>query len=100
MEKTKTDIIIDEKVQQIVLEPESVKVIVLNDDITPVDFVVELLIKIFRHSQETAKEITLKIHSEGSSIVGSYSYEIAEQKTKEAIEESRSRGFPLQIRLE
>lgn len=100
MEKTKTDIIIDEKVQQIVLEPEPVKVIVLNDDITPVDFVVELLIKIFRHSQETAKEITLKIHSEGSSIVGSYSYEIAEQKTKEAIEESRSRGFPLQIRLE
>jgi len=100
MSKTKTDIIIDEKVQQIVLEPEPVKVIVLNDDITPVDFVVELLIKIFRHSQETAKEITLKIHSEGSSIVGSYSYEIAEQKTKEAIEESRSRGFPLQIRLE
>jgi ATP-dependent Clp protease adaptor protein ClpS len=100
MSKTKTDIIIDEKVQQIVLEPEPVKVIMLNDDITPVDFVVELLIKIFRHSQETAKEITLKIHSEGSSIVGSYSYEIAEQKTKEAIEESRSRGFPLQIRLE
>jgi ATP-dependent Clp protease adaptor protein ClpS len=100
MSKTKTDIIIDEKVQQIVLEPEPVKVIVLNDDITPVDFVVELLIKIFRHSQETAKEVTLKIHSEGSSIVGSYSYEIAEQKTKEAIEESRSRGFPLQIRLE
>jgi len=100
MSKTKTDIIIDEKVQQIVLEPEPVKVIMLNDDITPVDFVVELLIKIFKHTQESAKEITLKIHTEGSSVVGAYSFEVAEQKTKEAIEESRSRGFPLQVRME
>jgi ATP-dependent Clp protease adaptor protein ClpS len=100
MSKTKTDIIIDEKVQQIVLEPEPVKVIMLNDDITPVDFVVELLIKIFKHSEESAKEITLKIHTEGSSVVGAYSFEVAEQKTKEAIEESRSRGFPLQVRME
>ena len=100
MSKTKTDVVIDEKVQQIVLEPEPVKVIMLNDDITPVDFVVELLIKIFRHSQESAKEVTLKIHTEGSSVVGAYSFEVAEQKTKEAIEESRSRGFPLQVRME
>jgi ATP-dependent Clp protease adaptor protein ClpS len=100
MSKTKTDVVIDEKVQQIVLEPEPVKVIVLNDDITPVDFVVELLIKIFKHTQESAKEITLKIHTEGSSVVGAYSFEVAEQKTKEAIEESRSRGFPLQVRIE
>jgi len=100
MSKTKTDVVIDEKVQQIVLEPEPVKVIMLNDDITPVDFVVELLIKIFKHTQESAKEITLKIHNEGSSVVGAYSFEVAEQKTKEAIEESRSRGFPLQVRME
>ena len=100
MSKTKTDVVIDEKVQQIVLEPEPVKVIMLNDDITPVDFVVELLIKIFKHSEESAKEITLKIHTEGSSVVGAYSFEVAEQKTKEAIEESRSRGFPLQVRME
>jgi len=52
MSKTKTDVVIDEKVQQIVLEPEPVKVIMLNDDITPVDFVVELLIKIFKHTEE------------------------------------------------
>jgi len=100
MSKTKTDVVIDEKVQQIVLEPEPVKVIVLNDDVTPVDFVVELLMKVFKHTEESAKEITIKIHTEGSGVVGSYSYEIAEQKTKEAIEESRSRGFPLQIRME
>lgn len=100
MSKTKTDVIIDEKVQQIVLEPEPVKVIMLNDDITPVDFVIELLIKIFKHTEESAKEITLKIHNEGSSVVGAYSFEVAEQKTKEAIEESRSRGFPLQVRME
>lgn len=100
MSKTKTDVVIDEKVQQIVLEPEPVKVIMLNDDITPVDFVIELLIKIFKHTEESAKEITLTIHNEGSSVVGAYSFEVAEQKTKEAIEESRSRGFPLQVRME
>ena len=100
MSKTKTDVVLDEKVEQIVLEPEMVKVIMLNDDVTPVDYVVELLIKIFKHTQDSAKEITLKIHTEGSSVVGSYSYEIAEQKTKEAIEESRSRGCPLQVRME
>lgn len=100
MSKSKTDVVIDEKVQQIVLEPEPVKVIMLNDDITPVDFVIELLIKIFKHTEESAKEITLKIHNEGSSVVGAYSFEVAEQKTKEAIEESRSRGFPLQVRME
>ena len=53
MSKTKTDVVIDEKVQQIVLEPEPVKVIMLNDDITPVDFVVELLIKIFKHTHKS-----------------------------------------------
>jgi ATP-dependent Clp protease adaptor protein ClpS len=100
MSKTSTDIVIDEKIEQIVMEPEPVKVIVLNDDVTPVDFVVELLMKVFKHSQDTAKEITIKIHTEGSGIVGAYSFEVAEQKTKEAIEESRSRGFPLQIRME
>ena len=100
MSKTKTDIVLDEKVEQIILEPEMVKVIMLNDDVTPVDYVVELLIKIFKHTQDSAKEITLKIHTEGSSVVGSYSYEIGEQKTKEAIEDARSRGFPLQVRME
>lgn len=100
MSKPRTDVVLDEKVEQIILEPEMVKVIVLNDDVTPVDFVVELLMKVFKHTQEAAKEITLKIHTEGSSVVGAYSFEVAEQKTKEAIEESRSRGFPLQVRME
>ena len=86
MSKPRTDVVLDEKVEQIILEPEMVKVIVLNDDVTPVDFVVELLMKVFKHTQEAAKEITIKIHTEGSGVVGSYSYEIAEQKTKEAIE--------------
>lgn len=97
---TKTNVVLDEKVEQIVTEPDMVKVIMLNDEVTPVDFVVQLLIQIFKHSAVTAKEITLKIHTEGSGIVGEYSYEIAEQKTKEAVEESRSRGYPLQVRME
>ena len=74
--------------------------ILLNDDVTPMDFVIELIVKIFRHTPETAKDLTLKIHKEGSAVVGIYTYEIAEQKGIEATNESRTRGFPLQVKIE
>ena len=61
---------------------------------------VDLLIQIFKHSQESAKDLTMKIHEEGSAVVGVYTFEIAEQKGVEATNLSRSHGFPLQIKLE
>jgi len=75
-------------------------VILLNDEVTPMDFVVELLVKIFKHSPDTAKNLTMKIHNEGSAIVGTYTYELAEQKGTEATNESRNRGFPLQVKID
>ena len=64
------------------------------------DFVIELLVKIFKHKPETAKDLTLKIHKEGSAVCGTYTYELAEQKGTEATNESRDRGFPLQVKIE
>ena len=75
-----TDIVLDEKIKQKIEEPKKWKVILLNDDHTPMDFVIGVLTEIFRHTQETAKDITIKIHTEGSGIAGVYSYEIAEVK--------------------
>jgi ATP-dependent Clp protease adaptor protein ClpS len=80
--------------------PPKYKVIVCNDDVTPVDFVVAMLISVFKHSQDTALEITLKIHHTGSGVAGLYSYEIAEQKTIDATNLARSHGWPLIIKSE
>jgi ATP-dependent Clp protease adaptor protein ClpS len=95
-----TDIKIDEKVKQKVQEPKNWKVIMLNDDHTPMEFVITLLVEIFKHTQETAKDITMEIHNTGSGIAGVYSFEIAEVKAVEATTLARSNGFPLQIKMD
>lgn len=94
------DVKIDEKIKSIVREPKKYKVIFLNDESTPVEWVVRLLTEIFKHTQESAEKITMTVHHEGSGVVGVYSHEVAEQKTYEAINASRNHGFPLQIRME
>jgi ATP-dependent Clp protease adaptor protein ClpS len=95
-----TDVKIDEKIKQKVQEPKRWKVVFLNDDYTPMDFVVGILTEIFKHSQDTAVNITMQIHNEGSGIAGVYTFEIAEAKAVEATAVSRSSGFPLQIKME
>jgi len=95
-----TDVLIDEKIEQIVTTPDRFKVVLLNDDVTPMDFVIDLLVGIFKHSKDTAKDLTMQVHQEGSAIVGVYTFELAEQKSIEATGLSRQHGFPLQIRVE
>lgn len=99
---TETDVAvkIDEKIKKKPVEPPKYKVIFLNDDHTPIEWVIDLLVDIFKHTHETAEKITLTIHTEGSGIAGVYSYEIAEQKALEATTITRNQGFPLQIRID
>lgn len=95
-----TEIQIEEQIKETVLEPKKFKVIFMNDDATPMDFVVEILVGIFKHSEKTAQELTMTIHTKGSAVVGVYSYEIAEQKAIETTKVSREHGFPLQVAIE
>lgn len=81
-------------------EPGKYKVIVCNDDVTPVEFVVAMLIQIFKHPQANALELTMKIHNDGSAIAGIYPYEIAEQKIADATNLARTAGFPLVLKAE
>ena len=97
---TDTDVVIDEKITNIVKEPSKYNVIMLNDDFTPMDFVIDVLEKIYKHSRTSAENITLTIHNEGSAVIGTYSYEIAEQKATETVNLSRSNGFPLQLKID
>lgn len=80
--------------------PSLYKVILVNDNVTPVDFVIALLEHVFKHDSTTAKEITMQVHEQGSGIAGVYPYEIAEQKGVEATQISRNNNYPLQIRIE
>jgi ATP-dependent Clp protease adaptor protein ClpS len=95
-----TDIQLDEKIKVTVQEPKRWKVIFINDDATPMEFVISTLMEIFKHTVESAKEITLQVHETGSGIAGVYSFEIAEAKAVEATSLARTNGYPLQIKLE
>lgn len=95
-----TAVDIDEKIEQVITTPDQYKVIMLNDDHTPMDFVIEILTGIFKHSSEIARDLTMQIHKEGSAICGVYTFELAEQKSIEATTLSRNAGFPLQLRIE
>jgi ATP-dependent Clp protease adaptor protein ClpS len=95
-----TDIKIDERIKVRVSEPKRWKVIFLNDDTTPMEFVTSLLMEVFRHNPDTAKHVMLQVHETGSGIAGTYSFEIAEAKAVESTTLARANGYPLQIKLE
>ena len=91
---------IEEKVVVSLEPPKMWKVVFLNDDQTPMELVIELLTAIFKHTELTAKNITMEIHETGSGIAGVYTYEIAEQKGIEATSVARKNGSPLRIQVE
>tara|TARA_B110000046_G_scaffold168157_1_gene186325 strand:+ start:978 stop:1280 length:303 start_codon:yes stop_codon:yes gene_type:complete len=98
MEATETNIDSTERLD--VAKPKKYQVVVFNDDQTPMEFVIELLIGIFKHNQQAAEDITVAIHTDGKGIAGVYYFEIAEQKVAECTTISRSAGFPLSLDIE
>ena len=76
-------------------KPPLYRVILLNDDYTPMDFVSQLLMQIFHKDAMTAKAITEHVHTKGRGIAGIYSREIAETKTHEVIAIAKNYGHPL-----
>jgi ATP-dependent Clp protease adaptor protein ClpS len=95
-----TDVTIEDKIKTNISEPSRWKVILINDDVTPMEFVISLLCEIFKHTEDSAKDIMLQVHETGSGIAGIYSFEIAEVKAVEATNMARTNGFPLNIKLE
>ena len=97
---TNSDVVLDEKIKVRIKEPKLCKVIFLNDDTTPMDFVISLLVNVFKHTEDNAMKLTMEIHTEGSGIAGVYTHEIAEQKAIESVGLSRQNGFQLQVKIE
>jgi ATP-dependent Clp protease adaptor protein ClpS len=94
------EIEVQDIVKNKVKEPSQYKVVFLNDDSTPMDFVVMLMVELFKHTPETAHNLTMQIHEEGSGVVGVFSHEIAEQKALESTSMCRDNGFPLRVKIE
>lgn len=83
-----------------VVEPGKYNVVFYNDDVTPMEFVIAILVKIFRHSEQAAIELTMKVHNDGSAVAGVYNFELAEQKGIETTSVARQNGYPLVVKVE
>lgn len=75
-------------------------VLMLNDDFTPMDFVIKLLVDIFDKDETEAVALMLKVHHGDRAVVGTYSYDIAVTKKNQAITRARKQGYPFQVVVE
>lgn len=80
--------------------PPLFKVILLNDDFTPMDFVVEILTDFFNMSQERATQVMLQVHTQGVGVCGTYTKDVAETKVHIVNEYSREHHHPLMCTME
>ncbi len=81
-------------------KPGLYKVLLLNDDYTPMEFVVHILEKIFSKGREDAVEVMLHVHRHGVGVCGLFTFEVAETKVAQVIELSRRHQHPLQCTME
>lgn len=91
----------------LVLEPKTktkrppfYKVVMLNDDYTPMDFVVDVLKSIFRKNHHDAINIMLEIHHQGAGLCGVFTLDVAETKAQMVVDRARSQDYPLQCVVE
>jgi ATP-dependent Clp protease adaptor protein ClpS len=81
-------------------KPSMYKVIMLNDDFTPMEFVILVLERFFRKSQEESTQIMLHVHQKGVGVCGVFTYEVAETKVQQVMDLARQHQHPLQCTLE
>jgi ATP-dependent Clp protease adaptor protein ClpS len=96
----KSDIEIEEQSLEDTIETKRYKVVLLNDDFTSMDFVVEILMELFDHSVDSAINIMLQIHRNGRGVCGVYTYEVAETKTFQVQKRARENEYPLKAIIE
>ena len=88
------------KVKPKTKRPNLYRVLILNDDYTPMEFVVLVLQRFFRMDMEAATRVMLHVHQKGVGVCGIFSYEVAETKVSQVIDFARQNQHPLQCMLE
>jgi ATP-dependent Clp protease adaptor protein ClpS len=94
------DAVVLERRTQRTQPPQMFQVVLLNDDFTPMEFVVHVIQEYFSKDRETATQIMLKIHLEGKGICGVYSRDVASTKVDQVLQAARAAGHPLQCMSE
>ena len=89
-----------EKTRINIREPKHYRVVMHNDDFTPMDFVVEILIDIFHKGALEAESLMLMVHESGRAVVGAYPYDIAATKVRVAQSRAREQGYPFRLTVE
>ncbi|WP_332777738.1 ATP-dependent Clp protease adapter ClpS [Polaromonas sp.] len=90
------DSVVLERLPQKVKPPQMYQVVLLNDDYTPMEFVVVVIQEFFNKDRETATQIMLKIHLDGKGVCGVFSKDVAATKVDQVTEAARKNGHPLQ----
>lgn len=90
------DAVVLERVPQRVKPPPLYQVVMLNDDYTPMEFVVVVIQEYFNKDLETATQIMLKIHLDGKGVCGVYTRDVAATKVEQVLQAARKAGHPLQ----
>jgi len=88
------------KTRQKTKKPSMYKVLMLNDDYTPMEFVVHILERIFSKTQDEATQIMLHVHQKGVGVCGVFTYEVAETKAAQVMDLARKNQHPLQCTIE
>ncbi|MCI8402959.1 MAG: ATP-dependent Clp protease adaptor ClpS [Lachnospiraceae bacterium] len=86
-----------EKVRTGMRLPRQYRVLIYNDDFTPMDFVVEILVQIFDKDLEAAVELMLSVHHGSYAVAGIYPRDMAQTKAAEAVRRARAQGYPLKV---
>ena len=81
-------------------KPAMYKVIMLNDDYTPMEFVIHVLERFFSKNREEATQIMLHVHQRGVGVCGTFTYEVAETKVTQVMDSARQHQHPLQCTVE
>ena len=97
---TNNDTLVITKTKSKTEKPPMYKVLLLNDDFTPMEFVVHVLEKFFKIGREKAISIMLDVHQKGLAVVGVYSNEVAETKVTQVMDYAQRNQHPLQCKME
>ena len=92
------DVVLDERVKT--KKPSMYRILMLNDDYTPMEFVVMVLQRFFGHNHDSARRIMLHVHERGVGVCGVFTYEVAETKAAQVMNFARQNEHPLQLQLE
>ena len=98
VEDTQTGVVVETKPET--KKPALYKVLLLNDDYTPMEFVVLVLQRFFRMNMEDATRVMLHVHQKGVGVCGIFTYEVAETKVSQVIDFARENQHPLQCTME